>query len=111
MMAVCGDANFVLSNHAATRMAQRSIRGVSLDLVLMHGTRVKAQRNCEEYILAERDCRHLIAIGLDKEAIAAASKLRAIVDYEGNVVTCYYQRRGHSRPFNRGSYLRSTKLH
>lgn len=36
MMAVCADTSFVLSNHAATRMAQRSIRSASLELVLLY---------------------------------------------------------------------------
>ena len=109
MMAVCADASFVLSNHAATRMAQRSIRHDSLELVLLHGTRVKARHDCEEYILSGRTVRHLTAAGLDGEVIAAATKVRAIVDAAGNVVTCYHQRKGRSRPFRSNSCLRNTK--
>jgi len=107
-MAICADATFVLSNHAATRMAQRSIRRASLELVLLHGTRGKAQGNCEEYILSGGTVRHLAAAGYDGETIAAATKVRAIVDAAGNVVTCYYQRKGRSRPFRRNSCLRNT---
>ncbi|OBY27098.1 hypothetical protein A9D60_15905 [Leisingera sp. JC1] len=109
MMAMCADASFVLSNHAATRMAQRSIRHDSLELVLLHGTRVKARHDCEEYILSGRTVRHLTAAGLDEEMIAAATKVRAIVDAAGNVVTCYHQRKGRSRPFRSNSCLRNTK--
>jgi hypothetical protein len=109
MMAVCTESTFVLSNHAATRMAQRSIRRASLEIVLLHGTRVKAQHDCEEYILSGRTVRHLTAAGLDGETIAAATKLRAIVDAAGTVVTCYRQRKGRSRQSRSNSCLRNTK--
>ena len=109
MMAIGADATFVLSNHATTRMAQRSIGRACLELVLLHGTRVKAQHDCEEYILSGRTVRHLTAAGLDGETIAAAIKVRAIVDVAGNVVTCYHQRKGRSRPPRSNSCLRSTK--
>jgi hypothetical protein len=109
MMAVCAESTFVLSNHAATRMAQRSIRRASLELVLLHGTRVKAQHDCEEYILSGRTVQHLTAAGHDGETIAAATKVRAIVDAAGNVVTCYYQRKGRSRPSRSNSCLRNAK--
>lgn len=109
MMAVCADISFALSKHAATRMAQRSIRRDSLELVLLHGTRVKAQHDCEEYILSGRTARQLTDAGLDGETIAAATKVRAIVDPAGNVVTCYHQRKSRSRPSSRDAYLRETK--
>lgn len=109
MMAVSADASFVLSNHAATRMAQRSIRQDSLELVLLHGTRVKARHDCEEYILSRRIVRYLTAAGLDGEMIAAATKVRAIVDAAGNVVTCYHQRKGQSRPSSRKNHRREPK--
>ena len=106
MMAVCADTSFFLSNHAATRMAQRSIRSASLELVLLYGTRAKAEGNCEEYILSGRTARNLAAAGYDEEAIAAATKVRAIVNTAGHVVTCYHQRKGRSRPSGRTTYLR-----
>ncbi len=109
MMAVCADATFALSNHAAMRMAQRSIRRASLELVLLHGTRVKAQHDCEEYVLSGRTVRHLAAAGFDEEAIAAATKLRAIVDAAGNVVTCYHQRKGRARPSIRKAHRREAR--
>lgn len=105
MMAICADATFVLSNHAATRMAQRSIRRASLELVLLHGIRAKAQGNREEYILSGRTVRHLAAAGYDGETIASATKVRVIVDTAGNVVTCYHQRKGKSRPSSRKVHL------
>lgn len=108
-MAVCADATFVLSDHAATRMAQRGIRRATLELVLLHGTRVKAQHDCEEYILSGRTVRHLTAAGLDGETIATATKVRAIVDAAGYVVTCYHQRKGRSRPSSRKSHLRDAR--
>lgn len=109
MISVCADGTFVLSSHAATRMAQRGIRRASLDLVLLHGTRAKAQHDCEEYILPGRTIRHLIAAGYDGETIAAATKVRAIVDTAGNVVTCYYRRKGRSRPSSRKAHLREAR--
>ena len=109
MMAVCADATFVLSNHAATRMAQRGIRRASLELVLLHGTRAKAQHGCEEYILSGRTARYLTVAGYDGEMIAAATKVRAIVDAAGNVVTCYHQRKGRVRPSRRKAYLEEVR--
>lgn len=108
-MGVCAEASFVLSNHAATRMAQRGIRRASLELVLLHGTRAKAQGNREEYILSGRTVRHLAAAGYDGETIAAATKVRAIVDTAGNVVTCYHQRKGRSRASSRRVHLREAR--
>lgn len=109
MMSVCADATFVFSNHAAARMAQRGIRRDSLDLVLLHGTRTKAQFDCEEYTLSGRAIRHLMTTGYDGKTIAAASKVRAIVDTAGNIVTCYYQRKGRSRPSRRKGHLRQAR--
>jgi hypothetical protein len=106
MMSVCEEGAFMVSSHAATRMAQRGIRRASLDLVLLHGTRAKAQRECEEFVLLGRTARQLEAAGYDRSTIAVATKVRAIVDADGRIVTCYYQRRGRSRPSSRTSYLR-----
>jgi len=97
MMSICADEVFVLSRHATTRMAQRGIRRASLDLVLLHGRRTRAQNDCEEYILSGQAVRYLKAAGYDGEVIAAAIKVRAIVDTIGNVVTCYHQRKYRSR--------------
>lgn len=108
MMSICEDGIFMLSSHAATRMAQRGIRGAILDFVLLHGTRVKAQRGCEEYILSGRAARHLEAAGYNGQTIAAAKKVRAIVDNNGTIVTCYHQRKGRSRPSDRKCHLRSS---
>lgn len=99
MMAECAAASFVISKHAATRMAQRSIKRGSLELVLLHGARVKTQHGCEEYILLGRTVRQLTAAGLDGKMVEAATKVRAIVDAAGNVVTCYHQGKGLSRRF------------
>jgi hypothetical protein len=96
-MSVCEDGAFVVSSHAATRIAQRGIRRASLDLVLLHGTRAKAQRDCEEYVLKGRTARQLEAAGYDRSIIADATKVRAIVDTDGRIVTCYHQRRSRSR--------------
>lgn len=109
MMAVWADEIFVLSNHAASRMAQRGIRRDSLELVLLHGTRAKAQHDCEEYILPRRAARNLAAAGYDGETIAAATKVRAIVDTAGNVVTCYHQRKDRSRTSSRKAHLREAR--
>lgn len=106
MMSAGGDGNFVLSQHASTRMAQRGIRRAILDLVLLHGTRAKAQYDREEYILSGRAVRYLTSAGYDDEMIAAAMKVRAIVDDAGNVVTCYHQRKSCSRPSGRTSHFR-----
>jgi len=106
MMAVCADGAFLLSSHAATRMAQRGIRRTSLDIVLLHGTRARAQHDCVEYLLSGSAVRHLAEAGYDWETIAAASKVRAIVDTTGNVVTCYHQRKGRTRLSSRNARLR-----
>lgn len=100
-MTICVDDFFMLSRHAATRMAQRGIQRTSLDLVLLHGKRADAKNECEEYTLSRRAARYLKEAGYDGETIAAAAKVRAIVDAAGNVVTCYHLRNGrsrHSRP-------------
>ena len=109
MMSICEPEAFTLSNHAAARMAQRGIRGAILDLVLVHGTRAKAQHGCEEYILSERAARHLEAAGYNGQTIAAATKVRAIVDAEGRIVTCYHQSKGPLRPSGRKSHLRGVR--
>jgi hypothetical protein len=104
-MSIGEDGAFTLSNHAAARMAQRGIRGASLRLVLLHGTPVKAQSDCEEYVLSGRTARHLEAVGYEGQVVAAATKVRAIVDPEGTVVTCYYQLNGRSGPCRPKSHL------
>jgi len=106
MMLICENGAFMLSTHAATRMAQRGIRRAILDLVLLHGRRARAQHDCEEYALSGRTARHLEAAGYDGQTIVAATKVRAIVDPDGMVVTCYHQRNGRSRPSSRKSHLR-----
>jgi len=109
MISICQNGAFMLSTHAATRMAQRGIRRRILDLVLLHGTPAKAQHTCQEYILLERVARRLAATGYDEKTITAATKVRAIVDTEGTVVTCYHQRNGRSRPSSRQSNLRDAR--
>jgi hypothetical protein len=109
MMSMCEEGAFMLSNHAATRIAQRGIRGAILDLVLLYGTRAKAELGCEEYILSERAARHLKAAGYNGQAIAAATKVRAIVDTDGTIVTCYHKRKGRSRPSSRKSHFRGAR--
>jgi hypothetical protein len=109
MMSICENGAFMLSNHAAARMAQRGIRGACLDLVLLHGTPVKAKNDCEEYVLSGRTAQHLEAAGYDDQTVVGATKLRAIVDTEGTVVTCYHRRNGRSRPSFRKSHLRGEK--
>lgn len=109
MMSICEAGAFTLSDHAAARIAQRGIRGASLDLVLLHGTPVKAQHDCEEYVLSGRTARHLEAAGYDGQTVAAATKVRAIVDTDGTVVTCYHQRNGRSQPSGRKSRLRGDR--
>lgn len=108
MMSICENGAFMLSTHATTRMAQRGIRHAILDLVLLHGTRAKAQHDCEEYVLSGRAARHLEAAGYDDQTIAAATKVRVIVDTDGTIVTCYHQRNGRSRPSSRKSHLRDS---
>ena len=109
MMAICEQGAFMLSTHAATRMAHRGIRRAILDLVLLHGTRAKAQFGCEEYVLLESAARHLEAAGYDGQTVAAATKVRAIVDTDGRIVTCYHRRKGRSRPSSRKSHFRATR--
>jgi hypothetical protein len=96
MISVCTNAAFALSHHATTRMAQRGIRSEALELVLSHGTRIKAGGACEEYVLTDRTGRHLQSEGYDGRAVATAKKIRAIVNSEGVVVTCYHQRNARS---------------
>lgn len=97
MMRVCQEGSFTLSIHAATRMAQRGIRGAILDLVLLHGSQSKASRDCEEYLLPARAARQLEAAGYDGHLVKAATKVRAIVEADGTVVTCYRERNSASR--------------
>lgn len=106
MMAFCEEDAFQLSTHAAMRMAQRGIRGAILDFVLLHGTRRKAQRDCETYVLSDRAGRELQAAGYDGQTIAAATKIQAIVDAEGTIVTCYHRRNTRSRLSRRKSQIR-----
>jgi hypothetical protein len=106
MMSIGEDGAFTLSNHAAVRMAQRGIRGASLRLVLLHGTPVKAQSDCEEYVLSGRTARHLEAAGYEGRTVAAATKVRAIVDSDGTVVTCYHQLKDRSVPCRLKSHVR-----
>lgn len=109
MISICKNGAFMLSSHAATRMAQRGIQVASLDLVLLHGTPVTAKRDCEEYVLSGRTAQHLEAAGYDGQTIAAATKVRAIVDAGGTVVTCYHQRNGRARSSGQKSYLQESK--
>lgn len=98
MTTLCTDAAFALSRHATTRMAQRGIRGEALEIVLLHGTRVKTRDACEEYVLPDRTGRTLEREGIDREMIEAAKRIRAIVGADGTIVTCYHQRSDRSRP-------------
>lgn len=98
MMQVCQEGSFTLSTHAATRMAQRGIRVAILDLVLLHGARSKANRDCEEYLLPTWAARQLEDFGYDGQLIKAATKVRAIVNADGTVVTCYRERKRPSQP-------------
>lgn len=93
MIRASEEGAFMLSAHAATRMAQRGIRSASLDLVLLHGVPSKAPYDCETYLLPDQAARQLMAAGYDEDVIKAAAKLKAIVGYDGTVVTCYYGRR------------------
>lgn len=111
MMSICEGGAFMLSTHAATRMAQRGIQSAILDLVLLHGTRAKAKRDCEEYVLSGRAARQLEAAGYDNQTIASAIKVRAIVDTEGTIVTCYHQCNGRPRPSSRKSHVRDSRHH
>lgn len=95
-MRFCEKDTFVLSSHAATRMAQRGISRAILDLVLLHGTRAKAGGNCEEYALPEREARQLADLGYEAPLVNAARKVRAIVNVEGVVVTCFHRSNGRS---------------
>ena len=109
MMSICENGAFMLSAHAATRMAQRGIRPEILDVVLLHGTPTKAQRACEEFSLLERAARQLVTTGYDQETISAATKVRAIVDNNGTIVTCYHKRNGRSRTTSRNAHPQCTK--
>jgi hypothetical protein len=95
------EAAFALSHHATIRMAQRGIRSEALELVLLHGSRVKAGDACEEYALTDRTGRQLERAGHDGRTIATAKKVRAIVSADGTIVTCYHQRSYRSRPVRR----------
>ena len=109
MMSICENEVFMVSTHAATRMAQRGIRRAILDLVVLHGTPAKAQNDCEEYILSEQAARFLVNTGYDPQTITAATKVRAILDPCGTIVTCYHKRNGRARPSSRTSHLRDTR--
>ena len=109
MMSICENDAFRLSTHAATRMAQRGIRPEILDVVLLHGTPTKAQRACEEFSLLERSARQLVTMGYDQETISAATKVRAIVDTNGTIVTCYHKRNARLRTTSRNARPRGTK--
>ena len=111
MISVCEGGAFMLSNHAATRMAQRGIQSAILDLVLLHGTRAKAQRDCEEYVLSVRSARHLEAAGYDNQTITSAKKVRAIVDTEGMIVTCYHRRNSRPRQSSREPHFHDPRHH
>lgn len=101
MMQVCDNGPFTCSAHAATRMAQRGISWAALDLVLLHGTQSKAKRDCEEYLLPNRAAQQLEAAGYNGQLIKAATKIRAIVDPYGTVVTCYHERNRQSGSLHR----------
>lgn len=103
MMPISENGAFMLSEHAATRMAQRGIRPEILDVVLLHGTATKAKRACEEFSLLERAARQLVTTGYDQETISAATKVRAIVDNHGTIVTCYQKRSGRPRTNSRNA--------
>ncbi len=109
MTSICEDKTFMVSTHAAVRMAQRGIRRAILDLVILHGTPAKAQDDCEEYILSEQAARFLVNTGYDPQTITAATKVRAIVDPCGTIVTCYHKRSGRSRPSSRTSHMRDMR--
>lgn len=109
MMSICENGEFMLSTHAATRMAQRGIRRAILDLVLLHGTPAKAQHTCQEYILSERAARRLATTEYDDQTITTATKVRVIVGTDGTIVTCYHKRNGRSRPSSRKSHLRDAR--
>lgn len=82
--------HFEFSRHAKVRIAQRSIRTSSLDLLLLHGTPCNAGGGCEKYRLLNRTIKQLQMGGYDAGMLQSASKLCAIVTAEGRVVTCYH---------------------
>ena len=81
--------SFSFSKHAVTRIAQRGIQVRILDILLLHGSRTDAGDGCESYRLLNRTLKQLKTEGYDAQTLKSATKLRAIVNAHGAVVTCY----------------------
>jgi hypothetical protein len=81
---------FPRSKHAKKRMAQRCITEDALSLVLQYGRSFSAKGKCNILHLEKSKTTELIADGMNRNVVAHAKKIAAIVAKDGTIVTTYF---------------------
>ena len=85
-----GVCEFSHSRHAKKRMAQRCITEDALSLVLQYGRSFSAKGKCKILHLEKSKTTELLADGMDRDVVAHAKKIAAIIATDGTIVTTYF---------------------